>query len=92
MNVTLTSQLEEIIRRQVESGRYSSAEEVVQKAVQQLDAKEKPDHLRALIQVGVDEAERGELIEFTPALMLEIEREAEEAFLRGEIPDPEVCP
>ena len=92
MNVTLTPKLEEIVRRRVESGKYSNADEVVEEALQQLDAKEKLDHLRALLQVGIDSANRGELIEFTPEWEADMDRRVEEMFQRGEIPKPDVCP
>ena len=38
MNVSLTPQLEELVRRKVDSGRYTSASEVVREALRLLDA------------------------------------------------------
>jgi antitoxin ParD1/3/4 len=92
MNVSLTPELEKMVRERVESGRYNNASEVVRDALRHLDSKDRLDHLRALIQVGLDDVERGDVFEFTPELMREIEREADEAFLRGDVPDPDVCP
>jgi antitoxin ParD1/3/4 len=92
MNVSLTPQLEAMIRERVDSGRYSNASEVVREALRLLEERERLDHLRSLLAVGLAEAERGELIEWTPELMDEIDRRAEERFLRGEEPDPDVCP
>ena len=92
MNVSLTPQLEATIHERVESGRYASASEVVREALRLLEERERLEHLRSLLQVGLEEAQRGELIEFTPELMEEIAQRARERVQRGEEPDPDVCP
>jgi hypothetical protein len=48
--------------------------------------------LRALLAVGLEQSERGEVIELTPEYLEDLDRRVEEAFLRGEEPRPEVCP
>jgi antitoxin ParD1/3/4 len=90
--MSLTPQLEAMIRQRVESGRYNDASEVVQEALRLLEEREKRDHLRALLEVGLEQSRRGDVVEFTPALMENIKRRAHERFLRGEEPDPDVCP
>ena len=92
MNVSLTPELEAMIRQQVDSGRYNNASEVVREALRLLEEQERVQHLRSLLAVGLEQAKRGELVEFTPELMEDIHRRAEERFLRGEEPDPDVCP
>jgi antitoxin ParD1/3/4 len=92
MNVSLPPQVEAMIRERVHSGRYNNASEVVREALRLLEERERLDHLRSLVAVGLEQAQRGELIEWTPELMDEIDRRAEEPFLRGEEPDPDVCP
>ena len=92
MNVSLAPELEAMIRERVESGRYTNASEVVQEALRLLEEHEKVEHLRSLLAVGLEQARRGELVEFTPELMEDIRRRAHERFLRGEEPDPDVCP
>lgn len=92
MNVTLTPQVEAKIRERVDPGRYGDASEVVQEALRLLEEREKLEHLRSLVMVGLEEARRADLVEFTPKLMEEIARQAHEQFLRGEEPDPDVCP
>ena len=58
-----------------------------------LDERERQlDVLRAKIQIGLDEADRGELEEWTPELRDRLRREADEMHRRGEQPDPDVCP
>jgi antitoxin ParD1/3/4 len=92
MNVSLTPQLETMIRQRVESGRYNNASEVVREALRLLEDHERLQHLRSLLVVGLEQERRGELVDFTPELMNEIEREAEAAYRRGDLPDPDVCP
>ena len=92
MSVTLTPKLEAMIRERVESGRYHDATEVIHEAMRRLEEHERLEHLRALLEVGRQEELRGELITYTPELMDEIYREAEEMLLRGEEPNPDVCP
>ena len=58
-----------------------------------LDERERQfDALRAKLQVGLDEADRGETDEWTPELRERLRREAHELYLRGEQPDRDVCP
>ena len=85
-------QLEAMIRQRVASGRYNNASEVVLAALRLLDDTERRQHLRSLLAVGLEQANRGELVVFTPEVEERIEREAEEAFRRGDLPDPDVCP
>src|SRR5215212_2482999 len=92
MNVSLTPELEAMIRQQVDSGRYNNASEVVREALRLLDEHQRLQHLRSLLAVGLEQAQRGELVEFTPELFEDIDRRVEERFLRGEEPDPDVCP
>jgi antitoxin ParD1/3/4 len=96
MNVSLTPELEAKIHERVASGRYNNASEVVRDALRHLEkfeeAHARKEHLRSLLAIGLEQARRGELIEWTPELMDEIARRAEERFLRGEEPDPDVCP
>jgi antitoxin ParD1/3/4 len=92
MNVSLTPQLEEMIRQRVESGRYNNASEVVRDALRLLEEHERLQHLRSLLKVGLEQAHRGELIDFTPELVADIHRRAGERFRRGEEPKPDVCP
>src|SRR4051794_24694558 len=53
MNVSLTPQLEAMIRQRVESGRYNNASEVVREALRLLEEHEQVMHLRSLLAVGL---------------------------------------
>ena len=81
-----------MIRERVASGRYNNASEVVQEALRLLDDTERRHHLRSLLAVGLEQAARSELVVFTPEVDERIEREADEAYQRGDLPDPDVCP
>jgi len=68
MNVSLTPELERRISEKVESGLYTTASEVVREGLRLLfeadEAREQRlARLRADIEVGWEEAERGELID-----------------------------
>ncbi|MEH2256473.1 type II toxin-antitoxin system ParD family antitoxin [Nostoc sp.] len=68
MYVSLTPELEQFIQSQVESGKYSSSEEVILAAIKQLEVKEniykgRFEELQRSIMIGVEASERGEVID-----------------------------
>lgn len=69
MNVSLTPQLEELVRKKVDSGRYTSASEVVREALRLLDAYESVRagalaRLRADVTAGWQDVEAGRVSDF----------------------------
>jgi len=88
MSVSLGPDLEAQIQRRVDDGPYNDAREVVQRAMELLEQREKLEHLRALLAEG----EEGEEFLLTPELMAEINREADEMVRQGIEPNPAVCP
>lgn len=67
MNVSLTPELERLVHEKVESGLYNSASEVVREALRLLRERDelqrmRLEELRREIQIGIDQADRGELI------------------------------
>jgi antitoxin ParD1/3/4 len=92
MSVSLARDLEAMIRERVASGRYADANEVVREALRLLQERDQLERLRSLLAVGLEQAERGELIEVTPEYWEEMDRRVEERFLRGDVPNPDVCP
>jgi antitoxin ParD1/3/4 len=55
LNVSLTPQLEDFIRRKVESGMFASASEVVRASLRRMnEAEAEIEELRAAIQEGAD--------------------------------------
>ena len=74
MNISLTDDLEKLIRRKVESGRYSSANEVILAGLQLLEQEDKRMEpgfaaLRTQVQEGIKQAERGELVDGEEAVV-----------------------
>ena len=68
MNVELTPELEQLIRSKVDSGRYSSASEVVGEALRLLDKRDESfglskDEIRQRIEEGWQAAQRGEFVD-----------------------------
>ena len=81
----LTAEHEKIIERIVATGQYTDADQVITEALQQMDARERQQQeLRTKLQIGIDELDRGEGVEWTPELMERLSREADEMFRRGE--------
>jgi antitoxin ParD1/3/4 len=92
MTVDLSPQVAALIRQRLASGAYRTADEVIREALRVLDEQERLDELRAKLQVGLDQLERGEVVPFTPewrADRLEVARRRAEA---GDKPNPDVCP
>lgn len=93
MIAKLPRQTEEEIQRLVEPGAYDDSTDVLVKGVHLLSQQwEQTAHLRALLQVGIDQYERGETHEFTPELRDQLWEEARQRHAAGDKPSPDVCP
>ena len=66
MNVSLTPELEAMIRQQVDSGRYNNASEVVREALRLLDEHQRVQHLRSLLAVGLEDERNGAIWSNSP--------------------------
>lgn len=67
MNVSLTAEVEEFIKKQVESGRYVTASEVVRDAMRmfmddEMIRQKALDEIRQKIQVGLDQLDAGQKV------------------------------
>jgi antitoxin ParD1/3/4 len=93
MAIQLPADIEARIQERVERGDFPDAGEVIREAMRLLDAQESQlEELRAKLQVGLDQLDRGEGIPFTPELVSQMRRDAEVRFKRGERPNPDVMP
>jgi antitoxin ParD1/3/4 len=93
MSITYPADIEATLRQFVERGRYSDPVAALREAVRLLEESERQrDALLAKIQVGIDQADRGELAEWTPELRERVRQSARRRAKLGEKPDPDVCP
>jgi antitoxin ParD1/3/4 len=88
MNVSLTPELEQYVNGKVRSGLYHSASEVILEGLRLL--KEKDDlhqkklrDLRRDLQIGIDQAERGEVSRFSEQTLGEIKSEGRKRLMAG---------
>jgi antitoxin ParD1/3/4 len=68
MNVSLTPELEQFVHSRVASGLYQTASEVVREGLRLLEEREQAratalEELRAKIRRGIEQADRGELLD-----------------------------
>ena len=65
MNLMLNPTSEQIVRRKVEDGDYPSPEDVVNEALRLLEQRDEArlDELRGEIVLGIEEANRGDLVD-----------------------------
>ncbi len=72
MNVSLTPELEEMVSQKVKSGLYNSASEVVREGLRLVREQDqlreiKLEELQREIQIGIDQADRGEFTSYGSA-------------------------
>ncbi len=92
MTIQIPPQLAAIIRDKVSTGRYRDETDVLAEALLALDDVERLEVLRAALDVGDEQIERGEYEPWTPALREEIAREARQMVREGREPQPDVLP
>ena len=88
MSIRLGPSVQAKINQRVESGQYPDAASVVEEALRSLDARERKAELHALLQVALDQVDRGEIIEMDDDFWPNIMREADEEDRLG-IPIPD---
>ena len=92
MTIQLAADVEARILQNVERGDFPDSNQVIREAMNLLDEQEHQiAALRAKLQVGIDQLDRGEGIEWTPKLMDQLRQEAVERHRRGEKPHADVC-
>ena len=89
MNVSLTPQLEDIIKRKVASGMYGNASEVVREALRLMDERDRYQELRAEVAAGFEQIEHGDTV---PLNMESIKQSAREASRQRHKVNPVVRP
>lgn len=79
MNVSLTPQLEAMVRRKVESGLYNNASEVVREALRLMEERDRFRRLQRAIALADAQHARGEVATWTSDSLAELIQEADEA-------------
>jgi antitoxin ParD1/3/4 len=93
MDIHLDSKTEALIQQRLDEGQFPDAAEVVREAIEQMDARDRRlQELRAALQLGLDQNERGDSVEWTPRLASEIFERAKESSRKGKSPKNDVLP
>ena len=92
MSITLSPEAEARIHELVAEFAYDGPEAVVEEALRVLEERDKHTRLKAAIAVGIEQIERGEAIPWTPDLLDQLKREAEEDLRLGRPFDDDVIP
>lgn len=93
MTMQLPADVEARVREKVARGEFSDADAVIREAMKLLDERERQlAQLRDMLQIGVNQLDQGEGVPFTPDLVTQMRRDAEERFQRGERANPDVGP
>jgi antitoxin ParD1/3/4 len=77
VNISLTPQLEAMIRQKVESDLYDNASEVVREVLQLLEDRDRRERLRAMIAIGDEQLARGEYTTWITDSMRRLIQEAD---------------
>jgi putative addiction module CopG family antidote len=92
IQIVLSAESQELVARKVASGRYHDINAVFEDALLALEERERLEDLRAMIAVGDEEIERGDVELFTPELAEQLRQEAIQLAREGQEADPDVRP
>lgn len=93
MHINLSPEIEHYLQAKVCTGFYSNASEVVRDAIRRMwEEDEKLDRLRAAIQVGEEQLDRGEKIAYSPERLEAITETALSNARNGKKISPDVTP
>jgi antitoxin ParD1/3/4 len=93
MQVKLDKKAEEFIARKVQEGVFRDAGEAISEAVHRMAEEEaQMRELRAALQIGIDQLDRGEYVTVGPNFLEEVMERARAKVAGGEKPKPDVLP
>ncbi|MGI8486713.1 MAG: hypothetical protein ACR2OU_20950 [Thermomicrobiales bacterium] len=92
MALQLSPTIEARISEMVAKSDYTDVDAMLDEALSLLSEHEKLIRLRAMIAIGAEQAEHGEVVEYNQAFRDEVKRSALQRFATGEKPHPDVCP
>ncbi len=88
MALQLSPTIEARISEMVAKGDYADVDAMLDEALSLLSEHEKPIRLRAMIAIGVEQAERGDVVEYNQAFRDDAKRSALRRFAAGEKSHP----
>lgn len=92
-SVSLGAHFTEFVEKQVASGRYATASDVLRAGLRLLEVEDaKLQQLRQLIAESEADYRAGNVREVNEAFWNELDREVDERVKRGDRPAPHVCP
>lgn len=92
-SVSLGEHFAGFVDKQVESGRYGSASDVLRAGLRMLEAEEQQlAWLRAKMAEAEAQVNAGQVHEDSEQFWIDLDREVDDRLRRGEKPDPDVCP
>jgi antitoxin ParD1/3/4 len=92
MNVTLSPEIQVLVRQKIESGDFSNEQEVIETAVRRMDEADRRRWLEGAIAKGLADLDRGDTVEWTPGRREEAMQKAIKRAQLGERPSPDVLP
>ena len=92
MSIQLSPEAEAIVRRLIAQGDYDNPETVVDEALRRLIERDQHAKLKAEIAIGIEQIERGEVVEWTPDFLDRLKREADELVRSGKLNLDELTP
>jgi antitoxin ParD1/3/4 len=78
MNVSLTPELEKLVSDRVTSGRYASASEVIREALRLLEERDRLNHMRDEVRLGIEQLDQGRQRPFDDQAVNHIKRRGRE--------------
>lgn len=92
-SVSLGDHFTSFIDEQVNSGRYSTASDVIRAGLRLLESHDQQDAwLRTRMAGAQDQVRNGNIHEDTDEFWTQLDREVDEGISRGDRPGPGVCP
>ena len=92
MIIQLSPESEAIVLRLVAQGDYDNPDTVVNEALRVLVERDQHAKLKAEIAIGIEQIERGEVVEWTPGFVDRLKREADELVRGGKLSLDELKP
>lgn len=92
VTIKIAQETADLFQRKVDQGLYPDLETAYAEAARLLDEQDDLTALRAKLQVGLDQMQRGEVLLWNEETKQRIIREGEEAYERGDPVDPDVVP